>query len=275
MTRQYSPEIQALAQNILANRKYRDLGLPMATVCELLEMEIPRHKSLKAAEQVVRKKLHQIVAPYLGDPDYATEQIELRKVFASGDRLAIRAKCTQLLSTHASTRERIHLLDHFYDQIFSKTGLPHSILDLACGLHPFSLPWMKLPEDVVYYAYDIHQPRIDLINTFFECSHLPQQAIAEDILISPPQQTAEVAFFFKEAHRFEQRQHGCNRAFWQALSVSYLLVSLPTASLNGRRSLLAQQRRLVYDTLKGLPWQVDEILFDNEIVFVMDKSHGA
>ncbi len=37
------------------------------------------------------------------------------------------------------------------------------------------------------------------------------EARVQDILIKPPDVEADIAFFFKEAHRFEQRQHGCNR----------------------------------------------------------------
>jgi hypothetical protein len=51
-----------------------------------------------------------------------------------------------------------------------------------------------------------------------------------------------------------------------------LLVSLPTASLSGRHNLLEQQRRLVCGTCQGQPWNISEILFDNEIVFCIDKT---
>ena len=53
----------------------------------------------------------------------------------------------------------------------------------------------------------------------------------------------------KEAHRFEQRQHGCNRAFWQALQVDTLVVSLPAVSLDGQRSLVERHQRLVSQTI--------------------------
>ena len=57
--------------------------------------------------------------------------------------------------------------DNFYQTIFHQTGLPSSLHDLACGLHPLSFPWMGLPLTTLYYAYDIIQPRIDFINHFF------------------------------------------------------------------------------------------------------------
>ena len=92
-------------------------------------------------------------------------------------------------------------------------------------------------------------PRIELINTFFRLDERPQLAVYEDILVHPPKIAADVAFFFKEAHRFDQRLKGSNRQFWKSIPVKYLLVSLPTISLNGKHDKIDQHKRLVYETI--------------------------
>jgi len=258
----------------LFERKYRDVDLPEDTLRDLLDQELPHYRNHKDAVKAVRKKLHNIIAPYLGDPDYPATAAALDAAFTSGDPAAVRAVCADILNAHASTRERQPMIDDFYQRIFAFTGTPRSILDLACGLNPFAFPWMGLPDRVEYHAYDLHRPRVELINHYFLLQGLAPLAESGDILVHPPQTRADVALFFKEAHRFEQRQHGCNRAFWQALNVRYLLVSLPTQSLTGRFELIERQRRLVYATLQGLPWQVTELQFDTEIVFCMDKGYG-
>ncbi|MDR3575565.1 MAG: hypothetical protein P4L50_17030 [Anaerolineaceae bacterium] len=265
-------DLDSLIDAILQSRKYRDLGIPTKTVRDLLEQELPRYRTQKEAVEVVRKKLHNIIAPYLGDPDYPAAAKQLDEAFASQDPSAIRQICSRILEMHASSKERMPILDGFYERLFSLTGKPTSILDLACGLNPFALPWMGLPAGVRYYAYDLHQPRLDLINHFFSLNSMQPFGIKQDILVDPPQVEAQVALFFKEAHRFDQRQHGCNRKLWCALHVRYLLVSLPTNSLSGRHNLVERQRQLVYATLAGLPWQVSEILFDSELVFCIDRQ---
>lgn len=258
----------------LFERKYRGMDLPEETLRALLEQELPHYRSRKDAVKAVRKKLHNIIAPYLGDPDYPAATAALNAAFTSADPADIRAVCANILNAHASTRERMPIVEDFYRQIFAFTGTPRTILDLACGLNPFAFPWMGLPCSVEYHAYDLHRPRIELINHYFHLQGLAPLAESGDILVHPPQIRADVAFFFKEAHRFEQRQHGCNRTFWQALNVHYLLVSLPTQSLTGRYELIERQRRLVYTTLQGLPWQVTELQFETEIVFCIDKGYG-
>jgi len=269
------PDLQPLVVEILNSRKYRHLGIPPETVEDLLTHELGRSRSQKEAVKETRKKLHNIVATYLGDPDFAQAENELEKTIHSQDNMAVKATCANLLSQHASTRERLPILEEFYRQIFVVTGKPDTILDLACGLNPLSFPWMGLPESVFYYAYDLNRPRLALIHKFFTLLGMSPCGDARDILLAPPIEKAQIAFFFKEAHRFEQRQKGCNLAFWQALNVHYLLVSLPTASLSGKHDLLDQQRRLVYGTIAEQPWKVTEILFDSEIVFCIDKAGAA
>ena len=264
--------LPALVVEILNSRKYRRLGIPPETVEDLLAQELGRGRNLKEAVKETRKKLHNIVALYLGDPDYAQAENELERAVGSQDIRAIKVTCAHLLSEHASTRERLPILEQFYHKIFKETGKPDSIIDLACGLNPLSFPWMGLPDSLRYSAYDLNRPRLALIHRFFNLLGMQPGGDARDILLNPPVEKAHVAFFFKEAHRFEQRQKGCNLAFWQALNVRYLLVSLPTASLSGKHNLLAQQRRLVYETIQEQNWKVTEILFEGEIVFCIDKN---
>ena len=266
------PDIDALVAEILASRKYRSLNLPEETLRDLLAQELPRHSSSKDALKVVRQKLHNIVAPYLGDPDYPASRQALEDAFASVDSARIQAACLALLDSHASTRERIPHMEAFYNAIWQTTRTPGSIIDLACGLNPFALRWMNLPAACAYSAYDLHQPRVALIQCYLELEGRSPTAYSEDILVHPPAVQADFAFFFKEAHRFEQRQRGCNRAFWQSLNVRWLIVSLPASDLAGHHSLAEKHRQLVWDNLPGSDWPVTEIQVGNEIIFCIQKQ---
>lgn len=259
-------------EKILQSKKYRQLNIPSDTILDLIRQPEAKRLASRDLQKWVKRKLHNIVADYLGDPDYEKSTLEMDEVFQSGDEIARRDFCRKILSSHASTRERLPILSEFYAGIFELTGIPKSILDLACGLNPFALPWMGLPISTHYYAFDLHQPRIDLINQFFSKVGLNPLAQHQDILARPPTIAADVAFLFKEAHRMEQRQPGCNRDLWKALNVKWLLVSLPTSSLSGKHDLLQKHRRLVQQSILGNDWKVTEILFGNEMVFCIKKS---
>jgi 16S rRNA (guanine(1405)-N(7))-methyltransferase len=266
--------IQALVEELLNSRKYRALELPPETVRDLLEQELSRHRNSKDALKAVRHKLHTIVAPYLGDPDYDRIPGEMSTANAGGPAV-LREACASVLSAHASTRERLPVLPDFYPRLFAVTGTPASILDLACGLNPFAWPWMGLPTSTCYHAYDIHAPRVAAINAFFQTQGLAPLAEVRDVLVHPPQIEADVAFLFKEAHRMEERRRGCSRPFWRAIKARWLLVSLPAESLSGKFQLAERQRALVNEAIGEADWPVSELVFGSEIVFCIDKRHDA
>ncbi|MBI9043346.1 MAG: hypothetical protein JEZ06_02600 [Anaerolineaceae bacterium] len=266
-------EVKKIICDVLKSKKYRHLSIPQETILDLIIKEQPKWRSKKEAKKAVRQKLHNIVAVYLGDPDYPAASTHLKEVFLDNNEQSIRNLCMDILETHASTRERIPIMEKFYNRIFSEIGKPEIILDLACGLHPFSFPWMGLPKTTRYFAYDLHLPRINLINQFFYLSGLDPLAVHQDILVEPPLIEADAAFLFKEAHRMEKRQIGCSRSFWQQLHVRNLLVSLPVSNLTGDHSLEDKHRKLVYDTIDGLNWKITEIKLENELVFCLDTGY--
>jgi 16S rRNA (guanine(1405)-N(7))-methyltransferase len=233
---------------------------------------LSRHKKRGDGIKAVRKKLHQIVALYLGDPDYAKALNELETAVQSANPELLKASCSHIMSTHATTRERLPMLDTFYRQIFEVTGKPGTLLDIACGLNPLSFPWMNLPTATHYYAYDIHQKRVTFLNQFFSLLGLLPLAKFQDVLTHFPEEKADVAFIFKEVHRFERRRQGCTLPLLDALQVHYIVVSFPTKSLSGRRDLAGQYHQLFYDMVKGRPWPVTEIEFEDELIFCVDKS---
>jgi 16S rRNA (guanine(1405)-N(7))-methyltransferase len=265
-------QIETMIAELIASKKYRHSGLNQTTVKDLIRKAAPQHTSQKALLKTVKRKLHNIVAPYLGELVYADLMEKLLQFNnpALTDQ-SLRGFCLQVLSQHASTAERIPIMAGFYSQLFQAAGNPQVIVDLACGLHPLAFPWMGLPTTVRYHAYDIIQPRVNFINQFFTTIGLAPLAESRDILVDPPNFAADLAIFFKEAHRFEKRQPGCNRLFWESLNVKVLAVSLPSTDLAGTHSLLNVHRRLIH---ANLPEQsrVEEIFIENEIIFLIRRN---
>lgn len=261
-----------LADQLTSSRKYRHLAVPRETLLDLITKTAQTRTSPREIEEVVRRKLHNLVAPYLGDPDYALHQTRIADLPRDLQADKVKDFCLEMLNTHASTRERLPINTEFYSQLFSSTGTPALILDLACGMNPFALPWMNLPPSTRYLAYDLHQPRVDLIDAFLSHTGQAGQAIHQDILLNPPRDELATVFFFKEAHRFEQRESGSVRTFLHRLPARQILLSLPVETLSSRRSMLDQDRRLVASACADTVWQVDELLFPTEIVFHIQKG---
>ena len=262
-----------IAAKIQASKKYQDLNIPQETLLNLIQQEMVRYKKSSDVMKSVRAKLHNIMAPYLGDLDYELAEQTLQMAFANSDPAVMQETCANFLRQHDSTRERLAYIEDFYQSIFSICGQPQRVMDLASGLNPFALPWMDLPTSTQFYAYDIHPARIQLINHFLQLSGREPLAEVRDVLVRPPQIEADAAFLFKEAHRMEKRQRGCNRGLWAALKVKYLFVSLPNRSLDGRRDLRERMRHLVESSMQGQDWELGELDFPGETVYWMRKGN--
>ena len=263
-------DVEAIVAGIARSRKYRDICED--TIRDLVLGELGPHQPVERAVRLSRKKLHHVVASYLGDPDYREAADTLQAAFESEAPGAVREACTRIMAAHVSTRERLATLEPFYSRLFAVTGLPGSILDIACGLNPLSFPWMGLPSSTRYVAYDIQRPRVAFLNHYFSLQGLAPLARVQDVLVHFPEEEADVALIFKEVHRFEQRRRGCTLPLLDALRVRTLAVSFPSRSLSGRWDLAGRHRRLFQEIVSARPWRLTELEFENELLFCVEKG---
>jgi len=263
--------VETVITAIKSSRKYRDTS--EETIRQLAVEAVLEHKKPKPAEKAVRRRLHSIMAPYLGDPDYAAAGRRLTEAFVGGDADEIRAVCRDLMFDHLSTRERLPILDTFYRDIFAVTGSPRRLLDIACGLNPLAFPWMDLPAaGASYWAYDIHEPRVHFLNHYFILQGLPPLAFVKDVAVQAPTERGDVALFLKELPRFERNYPGRGRALLAAIDARWLVVSFPTISTHGGRNLTNRYREFYHQIIDGFGWPVTELLFDSELVFCTEKT---
>ncbi len=268
-------DLDLLIAQIMQSKKYRDIGVAKDTIRDILITELARQPNEKAAVQSARKKLHEVIALYLGDPDYDQAYDRLKTAYASGDEDEIKQTCADIMRDHDSTRERLPLLESFYSRIFEITGTPRRVLDIACALNPLTIPWMNLPPGAHFYGYDIHQQRMDFLDRYFAL--LPEkgitaQAIMQDILVNYPQESGDMALLLKEIHRMEKRRHGIVLPLLDALDVRWIVLSSPTHSRTGRHSTIDAYRQQVRGMIADRPWPVTEIEFENELVYCIQKK---
>ncbi len=262
-------DVEAVVTAVKQSKKYGDTS--EETIRELAEEAVRQHKKSKAAIKAVRAKLHSIMAPYLGDPDYGLQAERLSAAFAAGDEQLIEAICTDCLDAHLSTRERLPINRAFYEQIFAITGKPESLMDIACALNPLAYRWMGLENSPRFYAYDIHEPRIAFINHYFQLEGLAPLAKIQDVAMQFPQERADVALFLKEMPRFERNYHGKGRPLLEALNVNYIVLSYPAISTHGGRNLTKRYREFMNQLIAGHDWPLTELLFADELVCIVDK----
>lgn len=264
-------DLTSIADEIKNSPKYRNIDFCKETLLDLIQQESVKHKRKSEIVSAVRKKLHNIVAEYLGNPNYSQAIDMLRSAtYSSSDTR--KSVLLSILSTHVSTSERIPFLSEIYPRIFSFTGMPNVIFDLACGIHPLSIPWMNLPSTSQYFAYDIHTERVYFLNQFLLLENRLPLAEVRDILVNPPTKFADVSFLFKEAHRLEQRRQGSTKILLQNINSNYVIISLPAKSMHSQHNLSDKFRRLIKVMIPGKYKLQDEIVIGNELFFFLQHT---
>lgn len=272
MKKEFTPEAaKKLASQILSKPKYRNVNIPEDTVLSLINEAAVNAKNPKEINKAVEEKLHNIVALYLGEVDYSVFYDRLDEVLATGSREALLDFSRELLSCHQSTEERLNDIDTFYDTIFSHTGVPSSVADVACGLHPFALPFMKLPAGACYCAYDLNEPRINAIDAYIKKLGYEGGGFHEDILVHPPEREFDAVFFFKEAHRFEKRKKGCLNEFFRSMPTHCLVVSLPIKDLHNVYDLSERHDALIEKAVSGMNWEISTADHGSERLYFIKK----
>lgn len=266
---------------VRASNKYKQVSPEL--IAHIGTQELAHRRNLKEAVKSTKNKLHQIGGAYL---DTQTAQIAsqqwlyaLQKGIQSNDNATLQAACNAIMSYHASTRERLPILDTFYSTIFADLAPITSIIDIACGLNPLALPWMSLlsPQSPVqpmltYYAYDIYQQMTDLLQAWFDLLSLQGYAYTCDVLQQCPTQQVDVALILKAIPCLEQIDKQAGYHLLRTLNARHLIVSFPLQSLGGKRKGMLTHYEAQFNTLvAGEPWSIKKHEFATELVFVITK----
>ncbi len=257
-----------LTAAVLAGPKYAAIVPELAR--RLAAAELAKGRSPKEALKATRNKLHQVGGAYLGGrmdyPDWAD-----RLAAVSADPAALQAECRAILAAHASSRERLPILDDFYAAIFAALGPVNSVLDVACGLNPLTLPW--LPPDLTYYGVDIYTDMTAFCDEFRARLGRPGRVWAADVLAQPPDTAVDVAFVFKTLPCLEQVDKDAGRTLLRALNAARLVVSFPVTSLGGRAKGMPANYAARFEALAAAEgWPIQPLNITGELVYLVEKG---
>lgn len=270
-----TPEIDRRAAEATARiretRKYRLLS--PETIQDVVRHELGRRTSGSRASALssAREALHRVAAFYLGEPDYQSAAEALEQ--ARGDDGALEAVCREILASHVSTRERLGTMAELYRAIFSRTGTPASVADLASACNPFSFRWMGLARSVRYRAYDINEAMVRLVGRYFAIEGVSGTAELRDVLCSPSTEGVDVALLFKMYHCLEHRRRGAGWDVVSRMPAGHVAISFPSRNMQGRvADIAANYRPEILARAAAAGWGTEELAVDGEIVILVRKG---
>lgn len=263
--------LEALVEAVQESAKYRHVSEDL--IRRVGARELAARRNLKEAIKETKNTLHQIAGAYL-DPKmrYAAWAEELNAFSAAEDPERLRRFCRETMMHHASTRERLPFLETFYQETLGSLPPIRSVLDVACGLNPMSVPWMPLAAGATYLACDLFGDMRQFLNVFFERAGIAGCAEVRDVLSAPPTQEADVALVLKLLPLLDQADKAASRNLLRSLQARQLLVSFPTRSLGGQgKGMAAHYETRFHEIIAGETWQVERYVFPAELCFLVTK----
>ena len=243
---------------------------------QVLSRELRNSKNRKEIVKNVKSKLYQVSGAYRNDNlDYSSLKEKLANVTPEMSPNELKPICLEIMHTHASTRERSGILDELYGEIFRDIPQPRTICDLACGLNPFSIPWMPLEPGFRYEAFDLFSDMSDLLNCFFEKRGINGQASQANLLYGMPGGPYDLAFLFKVIPCLEQIDKFGGRHLLSQLSYSarYAAVSFPGASLSGKEKGMPRNYEVHFmNIVDQNAWEIRKVKFPTELVFILKSK---
>ena len=261
---------QELIEQVIRSQKYAQLASTL--VSRVTKEEAKKHNSPQAIIQSARTRLHQLTGAYLAPKlDYA-QWLHKFKSLDSNDRLGLESTSLSMMRLHASTYERLEVLPTFFQTALASISPVKSVLDLACGLNPLSIPWMPLADGFSYYASDVVNPLVHFLRHYFELYRVNGEASILDLSFSIPSQPVQLALLMKTLPLMEQIEHGLSQKILENLNAEHILVTYPLRSLGGRRKGMEETYRSQFDQLvAGRDWKIQEFRFPNEVAYLVTK----
>ncbi|HUG15109.1 MAG TPA: hypothetical protein VMM78_08820 [Thermomicrobiales bacterium] len=265
--------VEDVLARVAASRRYR--WVTEEVTRRLALEEIPHARNVADAEKRTKRRLHQIFGAYTGQADYTRLLLGIAEGREQGDD-ALRAACRAAMAQHASTRERLPILDELYARVLEVTGVPATLVDVACGLNPLALPWMGLGQDARYVAYDIDSGLLGLVAGFLDLMGVEHRVEPRDIVVSPPDDACDVMLLLKTVPCLDQQDPRAALRVMQASRARHVVVSFPTQSLGGRGKGMARTYRARFDELmaaiEGPIARIEELELVGELVFVIEAG---
>ena len=262
-------DLDKIIESVQKNSRYA--GIDTALVASVARTMLKKGFSTKETVKRTRAKLHQVGGAYQEKKiPYQDLLAELSALPTDLHADETKEFCRKAMRFHRSTEERLYLLHTVYDQLFSKLSPINSILDLACGFNPLSLPWMPVTEECTYFACDIYPEMVAFINTFFAHFSIRGEAFTCDLTQKIPQHEVDFAIVFKTIPCLEQVDKTIGLRLLSQLNTKTAVVSFPVRSLSGRAKDMPRfYEEHFLDLIAETNWQLEKYATIDELFFIL------
>lgn len=242
-------ELSGLADSLIAESIESYLAKKKIKINDLRQSEI------KIIVKDIRTELRRYAGRFKGS-------LKDRLILLEKDNIAA------LLETHASTKERAESypeIKNLIDRLGAK-----SILDLGCGLNPLALA----SSDIKYYAVDINEDDLNIVQIFFKKSNFEGEIIVYDLrklaFENSPFPEVDLCLLFKVFDVIERKGHKLAETIIKKINCKQFIISFSTKTLSGA-PMRHPQRGWIERLLARLGYPFKLIKTKNELFYLVDK----
>jgi len=250
-------------EELLNSKKYRDV-YPETVMNAFAEM-MKRHSKVKDADKAARAYLHAITGAFIS-PDELTYAKKELLLWLSGDDDALE----RALRAHSSTRERIDFADEMYERIFSATGKPETVLDIACGINPVYLGSRGITD---VRGVDIHAGCCETVNFVSEAKGWKTHVTPGDVILNVPEDECALTLVMKLLPVLETQKPGAAKKLLESIKGRFIAVTFPTKTLGGRGVGMEKNYTEWFSRNKPEKMDVlDRFVIGSELVYVLERT---
>ena len=232
--------------------------------------EFIRSKEYSFLMKTIRGELREIYGVFVLDKK--DERIDLLLKLEKNPKIE---NYNKMLKLHKSTKERLPYYEEIYKKIFDITGKPKSILDLACGLNPLAYNYLNYKPK--YIATELAGDDCLFLEEYFKRLKIDGMSFSFDLLgknaVSMLKKLkADVCFMFKTLDSLETIERNISEKLIKAVNCKWLIISFPTVSIGGKKSIKQERRGWLEKMLERLKLKYEKFSAPNEVFYVVRKT---
>lgn len=277
-------ELQNLSEDFIREQLSQFLQQDRKAATFLADTYSRRSVRYKSIIKQLRARLRKWYGLYRRSEDSQRlhELVEMLVERKGGRKVIDQALIRTILATNSSTRERLPCYEELYEQLFKITGRPRSIIDLGCGINPFSIPLLPAPwpgQKLTYQAFDLNEDEIALLQEFFEHLHSLDRNFKGSAKVLDALHFAalldlkkvDICFLFKMTDVLDRgKGHTATEAVIHSVPARWVVVSFPTKTMSGKR-MTAPKRNWMDWLCRRRGYQYTLLEFKNELFYVVKK----
>jgi 16S rRNA (guanine(1405)-N(7))-methyltransferase len=262
-------KLESLVATVQQKSKYRTICADF--IRRIGSQELAKRASLKEAIKSTCSKLHQMGGAFFENhPDFPLWLSQLEALPQDINSTEIKQYCMDKMQAHASTNERLPIIEDFYQRCLERVAPIHSLLDLGCGLNPLALPWMPLGGDPMYQGVDIFSDMTEFDQRFLQHTHIRGRVNCADFLGKLPKQHFKLALALKIIPLIDQLDKEHTRQWLENIPADQLLVSFPIFSLSGKGKGMIENYTSRFNKLtENGNWKIERFEFSTELAFLL------